>query len=464
MPRFVVVLLGAVVALGLVSWSAIVAPVALASSATAVGNAELRAGPSADATVLAVAPHGSVLSIDGPPQADYYPVTYAGIQGWAAAGTLDIAKDAPPPAGEGEVAAAPLVPADPVEVPPTATAAVASDAAPPPEATSVPTAVPSTEPTPAANDVVQLAPAAAQPTGTSTPTPIPSATAAAASTPTATTDSTATPTPGATMTPTPAPGPTGPATATIDLNLHARPSDTTEILFLIPAGSTVTQTGSTHNGFVSVDYMGIVGWASAEFLETPAPVAAEPTPSATPVDDVRTPRPGSGVAFTTVPLALRTGPSANEDVITTIPAETRVELTGVSENGYHRVAYDGQIGWVAIEYLSLPADPTPEAEHGGRGGGREQPTYTRDEIVEIIEDAADRYDQPRDDMVRVATCESNLDPYAVNPSGSYGLFQFIRSTWETTPYADYDIFDPWANANAAGWMWSVGRRSEWVCQ
>ena len=24
--------------------------------------------------------------------------------------------------------------------------------------------------------------------------------------------------------------------------------------------------------------------------------------------------------------------------------------------------------------------------------------------------------------------------------------------------------DAWASANAAGWMWSVGRRGEWVCQ
>ncbi len=34
----------------------------------------------------------------------------------------------------------------------------------------------------------------------------------------------------------------------------------------------------------------------------------------------------------------------------------------------------------------------------------------------------------------------------------------------TTPYAAYSIFDPWASANAAAWMWSVGRRGEWVCQ
>ena len=57
------------------------------------------------------------------------------------------------------------------------------------------------------------------------------------------------------------------------------------------------------------------------------------------------------------------------------------------------------------------------------------------------------------------------DPNAVNPySQASGLFQFIPGTWATTPYANDNIFDPVANANAAGWMWSVGRRNEWVCQ
>jgi soluble lytic murein transglycosylase-like protein len=67
-------------------------------------------------------------------------------------------------------------------------------------------------------------------------------------------------------------------------------------------------------------------------------------------------------------------------------------------------------------------------------------------------------------MLRVARCESNLDPSAYNPrSGASGLFQFLPGTWRTTPFAGNSIFDPWASANAAAWMWSVGRRGEWSC-
>ena len=86
-------------------------------------------------------------------------------------------------------------------------------------------------------------------------------------------------------------------------------------------------------------------------------------------------------------------------------------------------------------------------------------------IIEIIEDAADRYNQSRRAMVRVARCESGLDPYAKNPDGPYyGLFQFLPSTWDDTPFAKESWYDPKANARAAGWMWKVGRRNEWACQ
>jgi soluble lytic murein transglycosylase-like protein len=67
-------------------------------------------------------------------------------------------------------------------------------------------------------------------------------------------------------------------------------------------------------------------------------------------------------------------------------------------------------------------------------------------------------------MIAIARCESGLNPQAYNrSSGASGLFQFLPGTWRTTPFASYSIFDPWASANAAAWMWSQGRRGEWVC-
>jgi hypothetical protein len=91
--------------------------------------------------------------------------------------------------------------------------------------------------------------------------------------------------------------------------------------------------------------------------------------------------------------------------------------------------------------------------------------YSEQEILDFIAQAAKEYGQSESAMVRVARCESVLDPCAVNRSGPYyGLFQFLKSTWQTTPYGDRDIFDPEAQSLAAAWMWKQGRKNEWECK
>lgn len=65
---------------------------------------------------------------------------------------------------------------------------------------------------------------------------------------------------------------------------------------------------------------------------------------------------------------------------------------------------------------------------------------------------------------RKARCESNLDPNARNGSEASGLFQFLPSTWRTTPFGGYSIFSAYANALAAGWMHAHNRGSEWSCR
>jgi soluble lytic murein transglycosylase-like protein len=86
-------------------------------------------------------------------------------------------------------------------------------------------------------------------------------------------------------------------------------------------------------------------------------------------------------------------------------------------------------------------------------------------ILRYIRRAAKKYKQSKSAMERVARCESNLDPCAVNKKGPYyGLFQFLKSTWKSTPYGNEDIFDPKAQALAAAWMWKKGRKNEWACQ
>jgi hypothetical protein len=108
-----------------------------------------------------------------------------------------------------------------------------------------------------------------------------------------------------------------------------------------------------------------------------------------------------------------------------------------------------------------------KSKHGKkkRSSGSCTVRHSEQEILNFISKAAKKYGQSESAMVRVARCESVLDPCAVNRSGPYyGLFQFLKSTWKTTPYGDRDIFDPEAQSLATAWMWKQGRKNEWACQ
>lgn len=68
-------------------------------------------------------------------------------------------------------------------------------------------------------------------------------------------------------------------------------------------------------------------------------------------------------------------------------------------------------------------------------------------------------------LMRKGRCESNWNPWARNSdSGASGWFQFLASTWRTTPYRYFSVFNPVANALGAAWMHSRRRGGEWVCQ
>lgn len=418
---------------------------ALAASATTTSDLNLRSGPSLDAAVLAVMPAGAAVEIVGDAEAGFYPVSYQGTRGYAFADFLSTgggaAPVAAPEAGPGAGSAH--------------TTADLNLRAGPNTSSDVLTVIPSgATVNVSAGSQYGFAPVTyggtsgwaytAYLTGGgsgSAPDPVPEAPSE--------------------------PSASGSATTTADLNLRAGPNLTSDILAVMPYGATVTLTGRTQAGFYAVRHQGNDGWAHSDYLTLGAAPAADPAPAAPASDPPPAAAPAqgpTGTVYTTSDLNLRAGPSTSTSVLTVIPSGAAVTATGQSQAGFSSVSYNGADGWAHADYLTssapaqapAPAAPAPAA--GDAGGSAES------DIIAIINAAADRYGQPRADMLRVARCESLLDPNAVNPAGSYGLFQFIPSTWASTPYATYDIFDPWASANAAAWMWSQGRRGEWTCQ
>lgn len=452
------------------------------AAATVVAPAHLLAAPADDSGILLALDPGAVLTIDGPPEGAFYPVTAAGVSGWIDGGVMRVDKTAPSPEpdaiggdardaiswnsttpetdpasaiGDESLAitadapvnsddasgASGIGPETPADAPPTdgqaeQPAAVEPAALPTEEPVAAPSGEPTAHPEPAAAATVTATPEDSSPPPDASPS----------------SDSPPDPDPKQ-----PEMRRNGPTTVLVDAPLLESADPHSGLVFTVPAGSTFNLYGDEANGYLYGEFMWMFGWIRADQLDPAERVRDERIDEDVETVDTKTPKPGAGTAWTTVDLTLRAGPSAAEDALDTVPAGTRIDLTGVMQNDFQRVVYNDQVGWLSNDYLELPKDPEPEVKPNGR------PVWTEKEIITIIEDAADRYGQPREDMLRVARCESNLDPYAVNPSGSYGLFQFVRSTWESTPFADKDIFDPVANANAAGWMWKEGRRSEWVC-
>ncbi len=99
-----------------------------------------------------------------------------------------------------------------------------------------------------------------------------------------------------------------------------------------------------------------------------------------------------------------------------------------------------------------PAPPKPRYVFYGTGP-----------IVDIIRAAAARYGVDPNQLLRVAMCESGLNPNAYNSrSGATGLFQFKPATFYG--HGGHNIWDPTDQANIAAKMFSQGLAYEWTCR
>jgi uncharacterized protein YraI len=254
-------------------------------------------------------------------------------------------------------------------------------------------------------------------------------------------------------------GSTGNASVTSSLNLRSGPSTSDSVILVMPSGATVTLTGDSSNGFLGVTYKGTTGWAYSDYIGSAGQSSGGGS------DNSQDPGSGNaGSAKTTSNLNLRNGPSTSASVILVMPEGAKVTLTGSASGNFLGVTYKGTSGWASADYLDSSGGSSGGGSSGGSYDTNGDGVWSYDEIVAIIYAAADYYGQSRSAMLQVAQCESGLDPYNVTPPYSAsGLFQFLPGTWASTPYASDDIFDPVSNAFATGWMWSVGRRGEWVC-
>ena len=107
--------------------------------------------------------------------------------------------------------------------------------------------------------------------------------------------------------------------------------------------------------------------------------------------------------------------------------------------------------------LEPAPEATPEPVEAEEPGAPAVPATGS--VTDIIYAAAAEFGLDAGYLVSVASCESGLDPDAVNPAGYHGLFQFDDQTWAAYGYGS--IYDPAAQARTAARLLADGHSSRW---
>ncbi len=165
--------------------------------------------------------------------------------------------------------------------------------------------------------------------------------------------------------------PAGDLAQAIDVaNLRLGPSAEDEVLRVLPAGATVTVTGAAVEGWVPVWYNGTWGFITADLLSSGTTASVSLAQDAAPVDALPTIDSGSGelLATTLSDVNLRSGPDTTAAILGAIPAGAALTPLAGPEAGFYQVDFNGQIGWVAGDFLEVSASYLQRGDRQDRDG------------------------------------------------------------------------------------------------
>ena len=124
---------------------------------------------------------------------------------------------------------------------------------------------------------------------------------------------------------------------TDDLNVRAAGSLEAAIIGAFPRGSGVTETGYTSDGWIQVQYNGSTGYVWGEYTSLTRPVFTTDQ---------------SGTMYATVDVNIRDQYSTEGTILGVLKKGSSIEITGKTDNGWTRVRYNGQRGYISSNYLS----------------------------------------------------------------------------------------------------------------
>ena len=121
------------------------------------------------------------------------------------------------------------------------------------------------------------------------------------------------------------------------LNVRSGPSTNNSVIGKLSSGDKV-EVISTSNGWSKIKYDGKTGYVSSKYLSSSAPQSSTTT-----------------IKYVNASsLNVRSGPSTNNSVIGKLSSGDKVEVISTS-NGWSKIKYNGQTGYVSSQYLSSTA-------------------------------------------------------------------------------------------------------------
>ncbi|GEM_PF-1197060 len=132
---------------------------------------------------------------------------------------------------------------------------------------------------------------------------------------------------------------TGSATATTAVNVRAGASTSTQVLTVLRTGQSIEVTGEPQNGWTPVLWNGQNAFVFSQYLRTGAGAAGSPAVEA---QDV----------YTTDHVNLRTGPGLGYQVVRVLPTNTKITLTGTTQDSWSQVDDGGTLRWISTAYLA----------------------------------------------------------------------------------------------------------------
>ncbi|MGC4192315.1 MAG: SH3 domain-containing protein [Thermomicrobiales bacterium] len=158
---------------------------------------------------------------------------------------------------------------------------------------------------------------------------------------------------------------TGTAWTNDSVEFRSGPSTSSASMGTIPAGTEVSLTGQTMDGFISAIYNGQNGWIFGAYLGSQGDSAPSTATEAPAEESVDWSGP-TGAWHTNDSVNLRTEASTSSTTIVELPTSTNVTLTGAVANGFAQASTDYGDGWISQQYLSegatSDAAPTTDSD------------------------------------------------------------------------------------------------------